>query len=532
MPGLIEELDLERAWKRVSRKSRSDPIIPTVEYRAFGHSMSQALDAVRAELGEGYQPSPLKTIDLPKPTLTLRPCAVPALTDRIYFQALVDTLACEVEPKLLDEASGVVFGYSLTRDPADADMFTAGGYTRFQEKVRSEFESGHRHILVSDVAAYYATVDHRFLRSTLLGLGARPELVAEVMGMLSRWSEGTGRGLPQGLWASDFLGARVYLDRVDKAMSRYGYRYVRYSDDIRVIADSETECRKALRDLTIELRRIQLFPQEAKTDVYSERKAESYLNRLAERAEKLTGKGLAWTLDLGPYGYDEPESSAKVSEETLLSSEPLLVALVQEELSSDRPDATLLRTCLWALKKIKSEAVIEQAIALLVPLPCWTEDIVRYLRLSKDWDRIKGAVIEFLSGPYNIYPWQEMWLLEYIRRGPYEPADGATLTEEDLRVVDDIAFDRNRHWACRVAAIDVIGKQGDDDYRFRIRDLYNDEANLDIRHAILEACVHLSKADRNRFFQTCEGEDPRTDRVLRYLRERAVGEQAQAGASS
>ena len=39
-------------------------------------------------------------------------------------------------------------------------------------------------------------------------------------------------------------------------------------------------------------------------------------------------------------------------------------------------------------------------------------------------------------------------------------------------------------------------------------------------------------ADRNRFFQACEGEDPRTDRVLAYLRERAVGEQAQASASS
>lgn len=532
MPGLIEELDLERAWKRVSRKSGSDPIIPTVEYRAFGHNVNQALDAVRAELGEGYQPSPLKTIDLPKSTLTLRPCAIPALTDRIYSQALVDTLACEVEPKLLNEASGVVFGFGLTRDPADADMFTGGGYTRFYETLRSEFESGHRHILVTDVAAYYATVDHRVLRSTLSGLGGRPELIDGVMEMLARWSEGTGRGLPQGLWTSDFLGARVYLDRVDKAMSRYGYRYVRYSDDIRVVADSETECRRALRDLTIELRRIQLFPQEAKTRVYGEEKADHHLNYLRERAEKLAAKGLTWALELAPYGYDASESLEEVDEERLLSSEPLLVALIEEELSKDQADAMLLRRCLGALRKIKSEAVTEQAMALLVPLPCLTDVIVRYLRLSKDWERIRGAVIGFLSGPYNIYPWQEMWLLEYIRRGPYEPADGASLTEANLRLVDDIAFDRNRHWACRVAAIDIVGKYGDDDYRFRIRDLYNDEATLDIRHAILEACVHLGKADRNRFFQACEGEDPRTDRVLRYLRERAVGEQAQAGASS
>ena len=270
----------------------------------------------------------------------------------------------------------------------------------------------------------------------------------------------------------------------------------------------------------------------AKTRVYSEDKAEGHLNYLRARAEKVAAKDLAWVLELDPYGYDPSESLEEVAQETLLSSEPLLAALVQEELSRDQPDAVLLRTCLRALRKIKSEAVTEQAMALLVPLPCLTDVIVRYLRLSKDWERIRGAVIGFLSGPYNIYPWQEMWLLEYIRRGPYEPADGASLTEANLRLVDDIAFDRNRHWACRVAAIDTVGKYGDDDYRFRIRDLYNDEANLDIRHAILEACVHLGKADRNRFFQTCEGEDPRTDRVLRYLRERAVGEQAQAGASS
>jgi len=523
MRGLVEELDLERAWKRVSRNSQSDPIIPTIEYRAFGHNVSHGLEAVKAELIEGYQSSPLKTIDLPKPNLTLRPCAIPSLTDRIYFQALVDALAYDVEPKLLDEASGVVFGFGLTPDPTDADMFSGRRRTGFDEKERSDFESGHRHILVSDVAAYYATVDHRILRSTLLGLGARPELVDEVMGMLRRWSEGTGRGLPQGLWASDFLGARVYLNRIDKAMLRRGYRYFRYSDDFRVLADSETECRRALRDLTIELRRIQLFPQEAKTRVYSEDKAESHLNYLRARAKKVAAKDLAWVLELDPYGYDPSESLEKVAQETLLSSEPLLAALVEEELSSDQPDAILLRTCLRALKKIKSEAVIEQAMALLVPLPCLTDVIVRYLRLSKDWERIKGAMIEFLSGPYNIYPWQEMWLLEYVRRGPYEPTEHLVLTERDLRVVDDVAFDRNRHWACRVAAIDILGKYGDDDYRFRIRDLYDDETNVDIRHAILQACVHLSKADRNRLFQACDGEDPRTDRVLTYLRERVVG---------
>jgi hypothetical protein len=67
-------------------------------------------------------------------------------------------------------------------------------------------------------------------------------------------------GIPQGPIASDFL-AEVFLLPLDEAMKKTGIPYIRYVDDIRVLAKTEAEARRAAMTLELECRRLSLIPQ-------------------------------------------------------------------------------------------------------------------------------------------------------------------------------------------------------------------------------------------------------------------------------
>ena len=521
---IAESLNLTRAWRRVKRNSRGDPIPTTIEYAVFQTHRDDNLNSLKEAIGQGLLTQPLKTVNLVKANLTLRPCALPEIPDRIYYQALVNHIADQVDNKLFGHESGVVFGFRLNPDRSE-DMFSEeSSYSDFYKRVKQEVQEGDKFMLVTDIASYYETVDHSTLRSILVGLGADEDIVNELMRILGLWSNNTGRGLPQSLWASDYLGARIYLDRIDKAMLRSNYLYFRYSDDICVFAPSEIELRKALRDLVLELRRCQLFVQGAKTRIYSPAEAQEEVSRLRTRAQPFLDRGLAWTLEIPLYGYPaEPAEEQEITEEELLSSEPVLLGLFEEERGQRDPDAIILRRCLHGLRRLRSREGVEPALDLLGTVPSLTQDIMRYLKAAANFDDVKDRLIALLKSESNIYPWQEMWVLDYLYWAPANARIDSPFSEDDLRTIADMAFDRNRHWACRVSAIGVLGRNGDDAYRTQIRDLYNEETHPDVRHAIIRACMRLPNVDRNRFLKACIGQDTRTDRIITYLRDRASG---------
>ena len=68
---------------------------------------------------------------------------------------------------------------------------------------------------------------------------------------------------PQGPIASDFI-AEIFLLPLDEAMDKAGIPYIRYVDDIRVLAKTEDEARRAAVVLEMECRRWSLIPQGSK----------------------------------------------------------------------------------------------------------------------------------------------------------------------------------------------------------------------------------------------------------------------------
>ena len=167
--------------------------------------------------------------------------------------------------------------YSYRRDNAlDEDAYP---FKRRPERWR-EFENAFREaategpgrvVLQTDIASFYDHIPCEMLIQRIEGLlGRRRDeddgTVLELLrGLLFHWAP-DGYGIPQNYDPSSFFGS-MYLQPIDEEMLAAGYRYFRWVDDIRVVADSERQALQALHHLQRAMARYRLFLASDKTHI-------------------------------------------------------------------------------------------------------------------------------------------------------------------------------------------------------------------------------------------------------------------------
>lgn len=147
------------------------------------------------------------------------------------------------------------------------------------EGVTLTFVRSKRHLLVTDLSNFFENISRAQIIAALER--AIPEIAATgsqklqirnaistLDRLLAQWTFSRDHGLPQNRDASAFL-SNILLSFVDREMARKGYDYYRYVDDIRVLADTEVQARRALQDLIRELRKIGLNINASKTEILS-----------------------------------------------------------------------------------------------------------------------------------------------------------------------------------------------------------------------------------------------------------------------
>ena len=109
-----------------------------------------------------------------------------------------------------------------------------------------------RFVLKTDVKSYYASIDHSRLMESLAEYVHDPRITSLLYQYLTRCAERGGlffdhtRGIPLGCALSPLIGA-FFLHRLDVAMERVGLFYVRYMDDVLVLAPTRHKLRQAVR---------------------------------------------------------------------------------------------------------------------------------------------------------------------------------------------------------------------------------------------------------------------------------------------
>jgi RNA-directed DNA polymerase len=226
---MLSRDNVRKAWKRV-KANKGAPGIDDMSIDDFPEFARAQWDRIRESLLAGtYQPSPVKRVEIPKPTGGTRPLGIPTVLDRLIQQAMYQVLMPIFDPDFSEFSYGFRPGRSAHDAVRKVREYIRQGYRIAVDMDLSKFFDGVNHdVLMHRVARKIR--DKRMLR--LIGKYLRAGVV--IRGRLHKSYE----GVPQGGPLSPLL-ANILLDDLDKKLEKRGHTFVRYADDFVVVVRTQ-----------------------------------------------------------------------------------------------------------------------------------------------------------------------------------------------------------------------------------------------------------------------------------------------------
>jgi group II intron reverse transcriptase/maturase len=260
--------NLRASWERVA-SNKGAPGADEISIRRFARDWETHLielrDSVRANT---YKPQRLREFQVRKPQGGWRTISICTVRDRVLQRAALNVLEAALDKQFLDCAFGYRPGRS-TQGALDAVL-------RYRD-------AGLRWVLDGDIEQFFESLDHAllldFLREDVedarlialieMWLKTNPKSKVQNPNAASgRGKAHRGMGVPLGMVVSPLL-SNVYLHRFDLALTRLGFRLVRYADDFIVLGETRAEMEEARRLVAWALGYLRLRLSAEKTRVVS-----------------------------------------------------------------------------------------------------------------------------------------------------------------------------------------------------------------------------------------------------------------------
>lgn len=248
-------------------------------YDAFAIASDTHLKWIRQEaLKDRYQVSHAGKILTPKPSGTLRLITLLTVEDQIVYQACVNLIADSLKRRTGKRYEKRVFAHLYAgKSSPFFYMQWQRSYRKFANRIQTAYSDGFRYLANFDLTSFYDSIDHHVLRHFLKESGIDEDTIDFLLQCLKVWTSSTWsngpqniyheHGIPQGPLSSGMLSEAV-LQHIDEA-GEQGKKtiYLRYVDDIKILAKNEEELRRKLIKLDIAAKEVGLFPQTAKINI-------------------------------------------------------------------------------------------------------------------------------------------------------------------------------------------------------------------------------------------------------------------------
>ena len=288
--AVYDHENLNKAWNRV-RTNKGVCGVDEMNVVRFNAMLFSGLMRLRDQLRKrSYQPKPIRRFNMKKSDGKNRPIGVLTVEDRIVQRAVLQV----IEPLFDRHFSSSNFGYRKGLSTKDAI-----------EQVVRNFNRNYQWVLDADVLEFFQNIDHRILIKKIRKVVSDSDILKLVekwldlgiMGFRSN-SPVAGRppkvGILQGSPLSP-LFANIYLDPLDKALLKKGFKLVRFGDDFIVQCATRKEAEFALKYLLRLLENLKLELHPYKTQLTHFDKGVKFLGNMLRSSFSSNGKTLRAT---------------------------------------------------------------------------------------------------------------------------------------------------------------------------------------------------------------------------------------------
>ncbi len=240
MEQVVTQENATVAWLAVKRNGGA-PGIDGMTTEELRDRVREHWETIRAKLLAGtYVPSPVRRVEIPKPSGGMRLLGIPTVLDRWIQQMLLQVLQLIFDPAF----SARSFGFRPGKSAHDA-----------VRAAQSCVQAGKDWVVDMDITKFFDRVNHDILMNRI-GQTIRDKRVLRLIGrylragvMIEGVVQSSEEGTPQGGPISPLL-ANIYLDALDQELERRGLAFSRYADDCNIYVSSQRSAQRVLASIT------------------------------------------------------------------------------------------------------------------------------------------------------------------------------------------------------------------------------------------------------------------------------------------
>ena len=493
--GLEARLDLDLAIRRIYRNIRAGCFPNRLDAAIVKYFPDKVKERVKELLEDDtidWANGSARFFDLPKQNGLTRPICYIDVDIAVAYQALVDEIGTVIEPYIALEFDDRILSHRLRQNSSPV-MFesSAEAYKTFIKKQHELARSDkYSYCVRLDIANYYERIYLHKLQQLLERRNVPGIVTTALCKLLRKFANGDSHGIPQGYWASDYLG-NIYLLYLDEFLREQGVYAIRYVDDYRIFCESERKAKLILKACDDVLRGLGLNIQPMKTSIVTVDKLDPDLKPITERYNNLRENTLFLKRFEIEY-FHEDELWLEIQSDAPLTNEDVqrFEGLWTEAIDQEDKRSSILTFALAGLSAGTSSTAERYILDNLGRFPYMAAAVSKYLiALSFKTDTAE-TILDFLESDECIHEWQQMWLLEYFRR----TGDDIGLFKGRLRV---LMYNSNIHPLCRSLIAEIVAFKGDDSDGEGISRLFTNERDPRFRRHLLLAFRLLPTAERN-----------------------------------